>query len=117
MRRLAGRVEVVEDPALTALTPGKRPARVEVRLVDGRVLAREVDMPSGEFDRPYPEAVLREKFVALAAPDLGAAGAVAAWGLCRRAGELKSARELTDGLRALARPHPRSDPEAAWTSA
>ena len=102
VRALARRVEVVEDPALTALTPGARPARVEVRVAGGGILARQVAQPAGEFDRPYPETALREKFVALAGPDLGPAGAVTAWGLCRRAGELKSARDLTDGLRALA---------------
>jgi 2-methylcitrate dehydratase PrpD len=107
VRGLAGRVEVVEDPALTALTPAKRPARVEVRLTDGRVLTRQVDVPSGEFDRPYTEDLIREKFVSLATPDLGTSGAAAAWGLCRRAGDLKSARDLTDSLRALARPHRR----------
>jgi 2-methylcitrate dehydratase PrpD len=102
VRALALRVEVAEDPALTALLPDKRPARVEVRLADGRVFARQVMTPSGEFDHPYPEALLRDKFVGLAAGDLGAVGAVAAWELARRVGELKSARELTDGLRALA---------------
>ena len=108
VRALAGRVEVVEDPALTALTPRARPARVEVRLADGRVLARQVDQPSGEFDRPYPEAALREKFAGLTGGFFGPQGVEAAWDLCRRVGELKSARELTDGLRALAlarRPH------------
>jgi len=108
VRALARRVEVVEDPALTALTPEARPARVEVRLADGQFLARQVDQPSGEFDRPYPETALRDKFVALAIHDLGEAGAGTAWELCRHAGELKSARELTDGLRGLAvshRPH------------
>lgn len=104
VRALARLVEVAEDPALSALMPGARPARVEVRLTDGRVLARRVDQPSGEFDRPHSEALLREKFVALAA-DLGDAGAGAAWDLCRCVGGLKSARELTDGLRALARSH------------
>jgi len=102
IRALARRVEVVEDPALTALTPRVRPARVEVRLADGRVLARQVDQPSGEFDRPYPEAALREKFVGLTDSTFGPRGAAAAWDLCRRVGELKSARELTDGLRAIA---------------
>jgi 2-methylcitrate dehydratase PrpD len=106
VRALAGRVEVVEDPALTALMPGKRPARVEIRLDDGRALARQVDVPAGEFDHPYPEAALREKFVGLAGPELGAAGAATAWELCRTAGELKSIRDLADGLRALARPRP-----------
>jgi 2-methylcitrate dehydratase PrpD len=108
VRALTQRVEVVEDPALTALTPRARPARVEVRLMDGRVLARQVDQPSGEFDRPYPETALRAKFVGLTGGSFGPLGAGAAWDLCRRVGELKSARELTDGLRALAlarRPH------------
>ncbi len=106
VRALARRVDVAEDPALTALTPGLRPARVDVRLGDGRVLTRQVDSPSGEFDRPYAEDLLRDKFVTLAAPSLGTGAAAAAWDLCRHAGELKSARELTDGLRALA--HARS---------
>jgi 2-methylcitrate dehydratase PrpD len=101
VRALARRVEVVEDPALTAMTPAVRPARIEMRLRDGRVLARQVDQPWGEFDRPYPEPLLREKFVGLASPDLGGGGAGAAWALCRRAGELESARDLTDGLRTL----------------
>jgi 2-methylcitrate dehydratase PrpD len=101
VRALARLVEVVEDPALTALVPDKRPARVEIRLTDGRVLARQVDTPSGEFDRPYSEAQLRGKFTELASGDLGAAGAAAAWGSARHVGELKSARDLTDGLRAL----------------
>jgi 2-methylcitrate dehydratase PrpD len=102
VRTLARRVEVVEDPALTAMTPAARPARVEMRLRDGRVLVRQVDQPHGEFDRPYPESLLREKFVTLASPDLGRAGAASAWEICRRAGDLKSARDLTDELRTLA---------------
>jgi 2-methylcitrate dehydratase PrpD len=103
VRALARLVDVVEDPTLTALTPRVRPARVEVRLADGRVLSRQVDQPSGEFDRPYPEAALREKFLGLTESFFGPSGGGAAWDLCRRVGELKSARELTDGLRALAR--------------
>ena len=101
VRALARLIEVTEDPALTALVPDKRPARVEIRLTDGRVHARQVDTPAGEFDRPYPEALLREKFIALASDDLGAAGAAAAWDSARHVGERKSVRELTDGLRAL----------------
>jgi hypothetical protein len=73
-----------------------------MRLRDGRVLVRQVDQPHGEFDRPYPESLLREKFVTLASPDLGRAGAASAWEICRRAGDLKSARDLTDELRTLA---------------
>ncbi len=74
VRALARLVDVTEDPALTALLPQARPARVEIRLTDGRAFTRQVDMPAGEFDRPYPEALLREKFIGLASPDLGADG-------------------------------------------
>jgi 2-methylcitrate dehydratase PrpD len=79
VRALARRVEVVEDPALTALTPHARPARVEVRLADGRVLARQVDQPFGEFDRPYPEA--RSGRSSSRSPDRPRSrGAGSAWG-------------------------------------
>jgi 2-methylcitrate dehydratase PrpD len=101
IRDLARRVEVVADPALEAGFPARRPARVAMRLTDGRVLGREVENASGEFDRPYAPEILREKFIELAAPRLGTPGARAAWDLCLAVGELKSARDLTDGLRAL----------------
>jgi hypothetical protein len=74
---------------------------VEVRFRDGRVLSHQVDNPAGEFDRPYPEPLLREKFIGLTAQDFGSAGAAAAWELARHVGSLKGASELTDGLRAL----------------
>jgi 2-methylcitrate dehydratase PrpD len=106
VRALAGRVDVVEDPGLTALTPRVRPARVEVQLTDGQVLARQVDQPSGEFDRPYTEVALRAKFVGLAAAAFGDSGAGAAWDLCRGVAGHKTARELTEGLRALALARP-----------
>jgi 2-methylcitrate dehydratase PrpD len=101
VRALARRVDVVEDPALTALAPRLRPARVLVALADGRSLCARVDTPAGEYDRPYSEPALREKFLDLAAPVLDRAGGAAAWDLCRRAGALTRARELADGLRAL----------------
>src|SRR3990172_2330103 len=66
IRAVAWGVEVVEDPALNAALPGRRPARVEVRLADGEVLSREVGTASGDFDRPYPRETLREKFLGLA---------------------------------------------------
>ncbi|HZS33302.1 MAG TPA: MmgE/PrpD family protein [Methylomirabilota bacterium] len=102
VRALARRVEVVEDPALTALVPRLRPARVEVRLADGRVLAAQVDNPAGEFDRPYSLATLREKFRALAAPVLGPVGAGPAWERCLALGEGGRVRQLASGLSGVA---------------
>jgi 2-methylcitrate dehydratase PrpD len=103
LRGLARRVEVAEDPALTAGMPARRPARVEVRLRGGEVRRAEVDTPAGDFDRPYPVAALRDKFVALAGPLVGAAGAATAWELCRDLEAWPSARRLGDVLRRLAR--------------
>ena len=103
IRILARRATVVEDPALTAELPGRRPARVEVRLEDGRTLSHQVDIPSGDFDRPYSRQALRDKFVGLAAPVLGERGAADAWTLCVEGlDRLKGVRELTDALRAWA---------------
>jgi 2-methylcitrate dehydratase PrpD len=104
IRTLARRVDVVEDPALTAAVPDRRPARVEVRLAGGEVARHQVDSPAGEFDRPYPREDLREKFLELTAPIFGGRGAAAAWSLCEGTEGLKEARELTDGLRALRAP-------------
>jgi 2-methylcitrate dehydratase PrpD len=100
LRALARRVAVVEDPRLTATIPARRPARVTVSLDDGTVLTQQVDAASGDFDRPYPVAALRAKFLELTAPVLGGR-AGAAWELALGVEGLKSARELGDGLRAL----------------
>ncbi len=101
LRELARRIEVVEDPALTARLPEARPARIEVRLTGGAVLTRQVDTASGEFDRPYSREALLEKFLALAGQVLRGRGARGAWALGETLERLKSMRELTDSLRAL----------------
>lgn len=59
---LARRVRVLEEPAFTATYPGLRTERVRLRLKDGRMLERTVDLPEG---RPS-QARLEEKFRALA---------------------------------------------------
>ena len=66
IRALARRVHVAEDPALTAMLPQYRPARVQVRLVDGRVLQASVDVNRGDDQAPYSAAELEEKFFDLA---------------------------------------------------
>jgi 2-methylcitrate dehydratase PrpD len=62
---LADRVEVVEDPALTARWPQQMPATVAVTLRDGTVLSDELDDPIGtDGDDAYVTAV-REKLARL----------------------------------------------------
>lgn len=63
---LRHRVTVVEDPAMTALVPRRRPARVTVVLTDGRSATHACDSHRGDFDQPFAETELREKFRELA---------------------------------------------------
>src|SRR6202035_5877841 len=45
-------VQITEDPAMTALVPRLRPARVNVTLTDGRRATRAGDSYRGDFQRP-----------------------------------------------------------------
>ena len=74
---LAARVDVAEDPAMTARLPAQRPARVRIALTDGRVLEAERASNRGDADDPYPGAAIAAKFIDLASPAFGAAGAAA----------------------------------------
>jgi 2-methylcitrate dehydratase PrpD len=66
VRALAERVEVREDPALTARAPDVRAAKVDLWLADGRVRSRLVEHARGGFDNPYHEDALLGKFRTLA---------------------------------------------------
>lgn len=70
-RALAARVQVEEDPAMTAMLPGLRPARVSVDLKDGRRLAAEVTTNRGDTEDPYSRADVIAKFHAVAEPVIG----------------------------------------------
>jgi 2-methylcitrate dehydratase PrpD len=101
LRALAGRVRVVEDPALSALVPARRPAVVTLRLRDGRRLEHRVDTPAGDVEQPYGVPELEAKFEALASPVLGPEGARRAFALCRSVDDLGRADDLTGALRDL----------------
>lgn len=66
IRDLAVRVRVRHDPALTAMLPNLRPARMSVALRDGRVLHGAADANRGDDQAPYSRAELDEKFGELA---------------------------------------------------
>ena len=72
MQALARRVSVNEDPALTAMLPGLRPARLRVTLADGSVHSAEVTTNRGDTEDPYTEAEVRAKFHELTDPVYGA---------------------------------------------
>jgi 2-methylcitrate dehydratase PrpD len=75
VRALARRVVVREDPAFTAALPDQRPARVRLKLADGRVLAAEVRTNRGDTEDPYGPDEVRDKFRELAEPVWGSAHA------------------------------------------
>ncbi|WP_332694157.1 MmgE/PrpD family protein [Bosea sp. (in: a-proteobacteria)] len=72
---LAGRVVVSEDPALTAMLPDLRPARVAIHFADGRVLSGETFTNRGDARDPYSPDEVRAKFADLAGPVWGEAHA------------------------------------------
>jgi 2-methylcitrate dehydratase PrpD len=74
---LRHRVHVVEDPAMTAVVPRLRPARVSVTLTDGRHATRSVESHRGDFNQPFAEAEIRAKFRELAGEVLTPEGAMA----------------------------------------
>ena len=71
VQALAKRVEVKEDPKLTAMMPSRRPSRVRVTLKSGEKLEAEVTMNKGDFEDPYGPADLEKKYFSLADPVWG----------------------------------------------
>ncbi|HVY14679.1 MAG TPA: MmgE/PrpD family protein [Rhodopila sp.] len=63
---LRKRVHIEEDAAMTAKVPALRPARVTVRLVDGRSGTCAVESHRGDFNDPFTEEEIRGKFRGLA---------------------------------------------------
>jgi 2-methylcitrate dehydratase PrpD len=60
--RLAEKVQMRLDAALERRDTGSRPARVTVRLIDGRTLSREVYHAKGSLESPMTPAELDAKF-------------------------------------------------------
>jgi 2-methylcitrate dehydratase PrpD len=74
---LRHRVHINEDPAMTAMVPRLRPARVSVTLTDGRQATRTVESHRGDFNEPFAEAEIRSKFHELAGEVLTTDGVAA----------------------------------------
>jgi 2-methylcitrate dehydratase PrpD len=71
---LRHRVHITEDPAMSAVVPAFRPARVSVTLKDGRHATRTVQSHRGDFNNPFGESEIRTKFQELAGEVLTPAG-------------------------------------------
>jgi len=100
---LRHRVHITEDPAMSALAPKLRPARVTVSLTDGRQATHSRDSHRGDFNEPFSEAELRPKFRELAGTVLTADGAAQAEAAIDRAEEWPSLAALTELCRRYGR--------------
>ena len=96
---LRHRVHVTEDPAMSAVAPRMRPARVTVTLKDGRSGTHSCESHRGDFQRPFEESELREKFRELAGVVLTPAGVIEVEQAVDRCEQWASIHELTDLLR------------------
>ncbi len=96
---LRQRVHVTEDPAMSAVAPRLRPARVTVSLKDGRQSTHASESHRGDFQQPFAESEIREKFRELAAVVLTPEGVARIEALADQCDQWQSVRELTELLR------------------
>jgi 2-methylcitrate dehydratase PrpD len=96
------RVHITEDPAMTAVAPRLRPARVTVTLTDGRHSSQSCDSHRGDFQQPFAEAEIRGKFRELAGVVLTAEGAAEVERAIDHCEEWRDVGELTQLLRRCA---------------
>jgi 2-methylcitrate dehydratase PrpD len=100
---LRHRVQISEDPAMSAVAPRLRPARVTVTLTGGRQATHARDSHRGDFSEPFAEAELRAKFRELAGTVLNEEGAAAVEAAVDRCEEWTSLAELTGLFRRYGR--------------
>jgi 2-methylcitrate dehydratase PrpD len=101
---LRHRVHISEDPAMSAVAPRLRPARVTVTLTDGRQATHSRDSHRGDFSEPFAESELRAKFRELAGTVLTSEGAAQVEAAIDRCEEWTSLAELTGLFRRYGRP-------------
>jgi 2-methylcitrate dehydratase PrpD len=101
---LRSRVHITEDPAMSAVAPRLRPARVTVTLGDGRQATHSAQSHRGDFNEPFAESEIRDKFRELAATVLTQAGAADVERAVDKCEEWTSVGELPELLRRSGRP-------------
>jgi 2-methylcitrate dehydratase PrpD len=71
VRSICDRVEILEDPELTALFPKKWACRVQMELTTGECYEQREDIPKGEPENPLTQAEIEAKFHQMADPIVG----------------------------------------------
>ena len=100
---LRHRVQITEDPAMTAVAPRLRPARVIVTLTDGRSCTHSQESHRGDFQQPFAESEIREKFRELAGVVIVPDGVAAVENAIDRCEDWQSLAELMELLRRYGR--------------
>jgi 2-methylcitrate dehydratase PrpD len=100
---LRQRVHVMEDPAMSAVAPRLRPARVTVTLTDGRQSTQNCESHRGDFQHPFAEAEIRSKFHQLAGVVLTPEGVANVEAAVDHAEDWEAIAELTGLLRRYGR--------------
>ncbi len=96
---LRRRVFVSEDPQLSEHVPQIKPARVTLRLKDGRACTKICESARGDFQRPYSEADIRRKFHELASLVVTSEGSQAVEAAVHRAENWSNVQALLDIMR------------------
>ena len=99
IRNLIHRVEVVENPALTARYPEELPNMVRVILRDGREFSVEESLPRGHYKNPMSDGEVEAKFKKLASRRLSEEKMSAVLDAVWRLDKLSDIRELTELVR------------------
>jgi 2-methylcitrate dehydratase PrpD len=96
---LRRRVHITEEPAMSAVAPRLRPSRVTVTLKDGRQETAARDSHRGDFNEPFEESELRDKFRELAGLVVTSRGAAELEAVLDRCESWRDLSELRDVLR------------------
>jgi len=95
IQAFADKVEVFEDPDLTAMMPDFRPSRVTVRLHDGTELSAEAKTNRGDTEDPYDDDELDRKYAELSGRVWGTTVANSVYDHCFAIDQLTDVNELT----------------------
>ena len=98
IRRLAGLTTVSEDASLTAMMPSRRPSRVTLTMKDGTRYTAETYLNKGDFEDPYSESEITEKYFELVQPVWGRDAAEALHTDLMRLEEVEDLNQLTTRL-------------------
>ena len=98
VRRLLGHIALVADDTLGQVS-GQRPARVSIRLANGKTLSAQAEVRKGDPERPLTAAEKREKCVRLAASAWGSEGAENIIAAVAALPEARSVMAWAEGLR------------------